>query len=235
MVIITVPLSTIIAIVVAYCISQIKVLRNLFQTVYFLPYVTNTIAIGLVFLIMFDKTPINDGFINIIIKLFGGKSIDFIDGTYAQKMFVLCTYIIWSVLPFKIIVLIGAFLSVPKAVYDAARVDGTSKMRIFLRITMPLASPMIAYLVITGFIGAFKEYNNAVALFGTDLDAADMNTIVGYVYNMLYAETGGFPSYASSAAIILFIIVLTITLVNLYVTKQQNALEDYTQWEKMIP
>ena len=220
MVIITVPLSTILSLIIAYGLTQIKVVNKLFQTIYFLPYVTNTIAVGLVFLIIFDQTPYNDGLINVFLKIFGHEAIDFIDGTYAQKMFVMCFYIIWSVMPFKILVLVGALESVPKTVYDAARVDGTSKFRIFRKITIPMISPMIAYLVITGFIGAFKEYNNAVALFGSDLDSKGMNTIVGYVYNQLYLETGGYPSYASSAAIILFLIVLTITCINLIVSKR---------------
>ena len=104
--------------------------------------------------------------------------------------------------------------------YKAARVDGTSKGRIFLRITLPMISPMVFYLIVTGFIGAFKAYSDAVALFGTDLNAAGMNTIVGYVYDMLYGDSGGFPSYASAAAIILFAIVLTITCINLLVSKK---------------
>lgn len=106
--------------------------------------------------------------------------------------------------------------------YKAARVDGTSRFRTFTRITLPMISPMIVYLVITGFIGAFKAYSDAVALFGTDLNAAGMNTIVGYVYDMLYGASGGYPSYASAAAIILFAIVLTITCVNLLVSRRQN-------------
>ena len=154
------------------------------------------------------------------LKIFKISPIDFIDGPYAAKMFVLCFYIIWSVMPFKILVLIGALQSVKKDYYDAARIDQASKFTIFRRITVPQIAPYISYLVITGFIGAFKEYNDAVALFGTDLDSKGMNTIVGYVYSMLYNETGGYPSYASAAAIILFLIVLTITCINLMVNRK---------------
>ena len=136
-------------------------------------------------------------------------------------MFVLCFYTIWVVMPFKILVLTGALASVNPDYYKAARVAGTSRRRIFFRITLPLISPMIVYLVITGFIGAFKAYSDAVALFGTDLNAAGMNTIVGYVYDMLYGDSGGYPSYASAAAIILFVIVLTITCINLLVSRRQ--------------
>ena len=218
--IITVPLSTGLALLISAGLSSIKKLRNLFQTVYFLPYVTNTLAVGLVFMILFKKTAYTDGLVNLMINWFGGKSVDFIDGPYWAKMFVLCFYTIWIVMPFKVLILTSALASVDQNYYNAARIDGTSKFRIFTRITLPLISPMIFYLVITGFIGAFKAYSDAVALFGTDLNAAEMNTIVGYIYDMLYGNSGGYPSFASAATIILFAIVLTITCINLIISKK---------------
>ena len=129
-------------------------------------------------------------------------------------------FTVWVVLPFKILILTSALASVDEDLYKAARVDGTSKGRIFRKITLPMISSMLFYLIITGFIGAFKAYSDAVALFGTNLNAAEMNTIVGYVYDMLYGNSGGYPSYASAAAIILFSIVLTITCINLLVSKK---------------
>ena len=217
---ITVPLSTGIALLISVGLASIKRLRNLFQTVYFLPYVTNTLAVGLVFMILFQRTEYTDGFVNMVIGWFGGDPVDFIDGPYWAKMFVLCFYTIWVVMPFKILVLTTALASVNETYYNAAKVDGTSRFRIFTRITLPLISPTMFYLVITGFIGAFKAYSDAVALFGTKLNASGMNTIVGYVYDMLYGDSGGYPSYASAAAIILFVIVLTITCINLLVSRK---------------
>lgn len=221
LVMITVPLSTGIALLISVGLSSIKPLRELYQTVYFLPYVTNTLAVGLVFMILFKKTAYSDGLINLMLQWFGRESVDFIDGPYWAKMFVLCFYTIWVVMPFKILILTSALASVNRDYYNAAKVDGTSKFRIFRRITLPMISPMIFYLVITGFIGAFKAYSDAVALFGTDLNVAGMNTIVGYVYDMLYGNSGGYPSYASAAAIILFAIVLTITCINLLVSRKK--------------
>ena len=221
LVIITVPTSTVLAIVIATALSSIKPLRQLFQTIYFLPYVTNTLAVGLVFMVLFQRTEYTDGLVNMVLALFGTGPIDFINGPHWAKMFVLCFYTVWVVLPFKILVLTSALASVNDEYYKAARVDGTSRTRTFFRITLPMISPMIVYLVITGFIGAFKAYSDAVALFGTDLNAAGMNTIVGYVYDMLYGDSGGYPSYASAAAIILFVIVLTITCINLLVTRKR--------------
>ncbi len=220
MVIITVPLSTGFALLISLALNSIKKLRELFQTIYFLPYVTNTLAVGLVFMVLFKKTAYSDGLVNLLITFFGGKSVDFIDGPYWAKMFVMCFYIIWVVLPFKVLLLTSALASVNSTYYNAAKVDGTGSARIFFRITLPMISPTIFYLIITGFIGAFKEYSDAVALFGTDLNAAGMNTIVGYVYDMLYGDSGGYPSFASAAAIILFVIVLTITCINLLVSKK---------------
>ncbi|WP_330509561.1 sugar ABC transporter permease [Parablautia intestinalis] len=221
LVMITVPLSTGIALLISVALSSIKPLRELFQTIYFLPYVTNTLAVGLVFMILFKKTAYTDGLVNLFISWFGAGSVDFIEGPYWAKMFVLCFYTIWVVMPFKILILTSALSSVNQVYYNAAKVDGTSKFRTFMRITLPMISPMIFYLVITGFIGAFKAYSDAVALFGTNLNAAEMNTIVGYVYDMLYGDSGGYPSYASAAAIILFSIVLTITCINLLISKKK--------------
>lgn len=220
MVIITVPLSTGIALLISVALSSIRPLRKLYQTVYFLPYVTNTLAVGLVFMVLFKKTAYSDGLVNLLISWFGGETVDFIDGPYQAKLFVMCLYIIWVVMPFKILLLTSALASVDQSYYNAAKVDGTPRFRIFWKITVPMISPTISYLIITGFIGAFKEYSNAVALFGTDLNAAGMNTIVGYVYDMLYGDSGGYPSYASAAAVLLFVIVLTITGINLLVSSK---------------
>lgn len=220
LVIITVPVSTGIALLISVGLSSINKLRELYQTVYFLPYVTNTLAVGLVFMILFKRTPYSDGFANLVISWFGAGPIDFIDGPYWAKMFVLCFYTVWVVMPFKILILTSALASVKEDYYRAARVDGTGKLRIFTRITLPMISPTLFYLIITGFIGAFKAYSDSVALFGTNLNAAGMNTIVGYVYDMLYGDSGGYPSYASAAAIILFAIVLTITCINLLVSRK---------------
>ena len=220
LVVITVPLSTLLALLISVVLSSVKALKKLFQTIYFLPYVTNTLAVGLVFMILFKKTAYSDGLINLVLKLFGQGPVDFIDGPYWAKMLVLCIYTIWIVMPFKVLILTSALASVNQNYYNAARVDGTSRFRIFIRITLPMISPTVFYLIITGFIGAFKAYSDAVALFGTDLNAAGMNTIVGYVYDMLYGNGGGYPSYASAAAILLFVIVLTITCINLLVSKK---------------
>ena len=209
-----------ISLLISLGLSSIKRLQNAFQTIYFLPYVTNTLAVGLVFMILFQDKERARGLVNQLIVWLGGTGVDFIDGPYWAKMFVMCFYTIWVVMPFKILIMTSALASVNPDYYKAAKVDGASSFRIFRKITLPMISSTVFYLIITGFIGAFKAYSDEVALFGTNLNAAGMNTIVGYVYDMLYGSSGGYPSYAAAAALILFAIVFTITYINLQVSRK---------------
>ncbi|MBR2822370.1 MAG: sugar ABC transporter permease [Clostridia bacterium] len=219
-VIITVPVSTGVSLLISLGLSSIKKLQQAFQTIYFLPYVTNTLAVGLVFMILFQDKERARGLVNQLIVWLGGTGVDFIGGPYWAKMFVMCFYTVWVVMPFKILIMTSALASVNQDYYKAAKVDGASSFRIFRKITLPMISSTVFYLIITGFIGAFKAYSDEVALFGTNLNAAGMNTIVGYVYDMLYGSSGGYPSYAAAAALILFAIVFTITYINLTVSRR---------------
>ncbi len=229
--VITVPLSTMLALIIAVCLNAIKPLQKLFQTIFFLPYVTNSIAIGMVFAALFDV--VGDfmfpelvdswGFINNIIMKFGGEPINWIDGigasSYWTKMTVLIIYIVWNALPFKILILLGGLQSVNKQYYEAAKIDSTPRWRVFWRITVPMLSPMIAYVVITGFIGGFKEYTSIIGIFGDTMADGQLFTMVGFIYDALpNAEYGE----ASAAAIILFIIIFIVTMINLYVSKKKT-------------
>ncbi len=228
--VITVPISTMLALLIAVGLNSIKFLRKTFQTIFFLPYVTNGIAIGMVFMAMFQMIgggpttePISIGIINNIIKAFGGKAINWVNAgsSYWANMSVLIIYIVWNALPFKILVLLGGLQSVNKQYYDAAKVDGASRSRIFWRITVPLLSPMIAYVVITGFIGGFKEYTSIVGIFGDSMgpvgDKGKLNTMVGFIYDNIDQNQGR----ASAAALILFAIIFVVTMINLYVSKKK--------------
>ena len=232
--VITVPVSTILALLIAVCLNSIKFLSRFLQTIYFLPYVTNSIAIGMVFAAMFNMVGTafggenqmiqSAGIINNIIGLFGVEPINWINegSGYWENIFVMSFYIIWNALPFKILILLGGLQSVNKQYYDAAKIDSTPKWRVFSKITVPLLSPMIAYVVITGFIGGFKEYSSIVGIFGDDMgptgDPRRLNTMVGYIYNFIDERQG----QASAAALILFGIIFIVTMINLYVSKKKT-------------
>lgn len=232
--VLTVPISTILALVIAVCLNSIGPLSRFLQTIYFLPYVTNSIAIGMVFAAMFNmvgnnfggenELVITAGIINNIIEFFGGDPINWINAgsSYWANITVMTIYIVWNALPFKILILLGGLQSVNKQYYDAAKVDGTSRFRVFTKITVPLLSPMIAYVVITGFIGGFKEYSSIVGIFGEDMgptgDAGRLNTMVGFIYDAIDTQQGR----ASAAALILFGIIFVVTLINLAVSKKKT-------------
>ena len=228
----TVPISTILALLIAVALNSIKFLQKGLQTIFFLPYVTNSIAIGMVFAAMFNiigLRPSGDvadswGIINNVIMFFGGKPINWISAGsgYWANIAVMVVYIVWNALPFKILVLLGGLQSIDRRYYDAARVDGTSRRKVFTRITVPLLSPMLAYVVITGFIGGFKEYTSIVGIFGENMGPADdarrLNTMVGFIYDALSQNNQG---RASAAALILFGIILVVTMINGYVSKKK--------------
>ena len=232
--VLTVPISTFLALLIAVCLNAIKPLQRLLQTIFFLPYVTNSIAIGMVFAAMFNmigtafggenEIVLTAGIINNIIEFFGGSPINWINAgsSYWANIFVMVVYIVWNALPFKILILLGGLQSVNKQYYDAAKVDGTSRSRVFRRITIPLLSPMLAYVVITGFIGGFKEYSSIVGIFGDDMgptgDPDRLDTVVGFIYDAL----GNHQGRASAAALILFAIIFVVTMINLYVSKKKT-------------
>ena len=233
--VLTVPISTVLALLIAVCLNSIKPLRRFLQTVFFLPYVTNSIAIGMVFAAMFNMIGANfgeenqyiqtAGIMNTILGWFGVEPINWINAgsSYAANITVMVVYIVWSALPFKILILLGGLQSVNKQYYEAAKIDSTPRWRVFLRITVPLLSPMLAYVVITGFIGGFKEYSSIVGIFGDSMGptgkAGSLNTMVGYIYDAIANTKHGI---ASAAALILFAIIFVVTMINLYVSKKKT-------------
>lgn len=232
--VITVPISTILALLIAVALNSIKFLQKGLQTIFFLPYVTNSIAIGMVFAAMFNMVGsfygteneliVTAGIINNVIEFFGGNHINWINygSTYTANMVVMVVYIVWNALPFKILILLGGLQSINKQYYDAAKVDGTPRRRVFTKITVPLLSPMLAYVIITGFIGGFKEYTSIVGIFGELLGPPDdkgrLNTMVGFIYESLERNSQG---RASAAALILFAIILVVTIINNKVIKKR--------------
>ena len=229
--VLTVPISTLLALLIAVCLNSIKPLNRLLQTIFFLPYVTNSIAIGMVFAAMFNMIPgatpdvyESVGIVNNVLNVLGFKEINWINqgSGYWANIAVMTVYIVWNALPFKILVLLGGLQGVNKQYYEAAKVDGTSRFRVFRRITVPLLSPMIAYVVITGFIGGFKEYSSIVGIFGDKMGPPgkprELNTMVGFIYDALKTDAQG---RASAAALILFGIIFVVTMINMQVSKKK--------------
>ena len=230
--VLTVPISTLLALLIAVCLNSIKPLQRFLQTIFFMPYVTNSIAIGMVFAAMFNMIiggsarPDSVGIVNNVLEALGFEYINWVNAgsEYWANIVVMVVYIVWNALPFKILILLGGLQGVNKQYYEAAKIDSTPKWRVFTRITVPLLSPMLAYVVITGFIGGFKEYSSIVGIFGESMgpvgNAYALDTMVGFIYRAIGNQEGT----ASAAALILFAIIFAVTMVNLYVSKKT----DYT-------
>ena len=220
---VTVPVSIFLALIIAVALNSIKWFQKALQTVFFLPYVTNTIAIGMVFSVIFDK----QGIINSIFNLKAANGIDPFAWIYGADRWVamipLCIYIVWNSIPFKILILLSGLQGVDKQYYQAAQIDAAPKWKVLTRITIPLLSPQILYLMITSFIGAFKEYTSIVAIFGgpstrgTNSPIKDMLTVVYYVYENITAQT----SCAAAGAVFLFVVILIFTFVQFGVSSKR--------------
>ena len=228
--VLTVPISTFLALLIAVALNSIKPLQRLLQTIFFLPYVTNSIAIGMVFAAMFNMIiggsarPDSVGIVNNVLEALGFEYVNWMNvgSEYWANIVVMVVYIVWNALPFKILILLGGLQSVNKQYYEAARVDSTPRWRVFTRITIPLLSPMLAYVIITGFIGGFKEYSSIVGVFGEKMGPVGndlaLDTMVGFIYRAIGNQEGT----ASAAALILFGIIFVVTMINLAVSKKNT-------------
>jgi len=214
LVFITVPLTTIIALLISVALNSIKWFKNALQVVFFLPYVTNMIAVGMVFSVIFDT----NGVINYLFNL--GETAWISGATRAMAFVPLIAYIVWCGLPFKILIFLSGLQGIDKQYYQAAQIDSAPHAKVLWRITVPLLSPQILYIVITSFIGAFKEYTAIVGLFngaGTIGTKKNMYTIVYYIYDNLNTHT----SFAAAAAVFLFIIIMICTWLQFKVSKRR--------------
>lgn len=222
-VIVSVPISIIISLLIAVGLNSIPKLKGLFQTVYFLPYVTSMVAVVTVWRWFFykDYNGTSHGLINYFMGLFGASPIDWLNGQdgahYQLVAFII--YSVWSAMAFKIVIFLTGLQNINKQYYDAAKVDGASRFRIFTKITVPQLSPIILFVSITSMIGAFKVFTSVQAMFN-DTPGLDNSvlTIVYYVYKKMRAAH---YDTAAAAAVILFIFILFLTTIQLSISKKK--------------
>ena len=214
-VILTVPISTAIALLLAYLLNQKIKLRALFQTAYFLPMVTSATAVGLVWKYMFQE---NYGLINWLLSLFDVAKIPWLTKS-AYSMAVMVIYGIWDALPFTIILLISGLQNIDDHYYTVAKVDGARAKRIFFRITVPLLSPTIGLVLIINSISAFKVFNSVVVLFsGSPGPNNNMYTMTYYIYEQI--NTSLEYGRAAAASLILFVIILLFTMLQRFIQRK---------------
>ena len=213
---ITVPVSIIIALLISIGLNSIPAFQKMFQTIFFIPYVTNAIAVGMVFAVLFDYK----GIINYLFQLGNLTWIDQGAPTW-RAMIALCVYIVWHSLPYKILIFLSGLQNIDKQYYDAAKIDSAGGFKTMMNVTVPLLSPQILYIMITSFIGAFKEYTSVVGLFGkSSTDGGGTNNLYTVVY-YIYDQVKGNVQYGAAAAVLLFIVILIFTAIQFKVSKKR--------------
>lgn len=214
-VIVAVPVSMIIALAIALLLNAGIKASKVFQAIYFLPYVTSVIAIGIVWSWLFHS---DFGYINQFLGLFGVEPIQWLNDP-KMAIWALIIFNIWSGLAFKIVIFLSGLQNIDPQYYKAAQIDGTPKWKVFSRITLPLLSPTVFFLTITSVIGSFKVYNEVFALFGGKPGPANScMTVVYYIYDMFYGSSQ--VHKAAAASIILFVIILIITGIQMVLSKK---------------
>ncbi len=190
-------------------------IRGIFQSIYFLPYVTSLVAIGVVWSWLFNS---EYGVINFIIMKFGMEPISWLnDPKYA--MIALIIFAVWKSLAFNTLVLTTGIASINPQYYQAAKIDQASDSTIFRKITLKLVSPMIVYTYIISLIASFKVYTEVYVLFGGRTLDGSVSTVVRYIIDRFYGDQD-FP-LAFAASVILLLIILTVTFVQRTITRNK--------------
>ncbi len=212
-----VPLSTAIAVFVAYLLNQKIKGIAFFQTAFFMPMVTSITAVGLIWRFMYNQ---NYGVFNYILSLFGIEKIGWLTDS-AWSLVALVIFGIWNILPFTIILLLSGLQNIDQMYYTAAKVDGAKPAKIFFRITVPLLSPTIFLVSIMNTISSFKVFSELFPLFnGKPGPYFNLYTVVYYIrYAMMEKRKYG---YAAAGAVILFICIMIFTFIELLIKKHKR-------------
>ena len=220
-VLLVVPISTVIAVILANLLNQKIKFQSFFQTAYFLPMVTSSLAVGLSWRYMFND---KYGILNYLLSLFGVDAVSFL-GDIAGNFTAVVIFGIWAILPNTIILLLSGLQNIDPLYYTAAKVDGAKTLRIFFRITVPLLAPTIMLVVIINMISTFKMYHELFPLFNGPGVAYNLFTVVYYIYYEFRVMTPPKYGYAAAAAVMLLVIVFIFTML-------QRAIQAWSRKER---
>lgn len=209
-----VPLSIIISMFIALILNEKIKGAKFFETIFFIPYLTSVIAIGIVFRYLFNG---QYGFINYVLGFVGLGPIDFLNNP-DYNMLAAVIFGIWNALAFNIIVILSGLRGIDESYYKIADTFGASSFEKFVKITLPQLTSIITFLFLTSFISTFKVYNQIFALFNGKAGVGNrLVTAVFYIYNKFYVEYR--YGQAMAAAVILFLFLLVLTFVQRRIIK----------------
>lgn len=212
---VVVPVGLIISMFIAVTIFEKIKHKGICETIFFIPYLTSVIAVGIVFRFLFNG---DYGFINYLLGFIHVGPINFLDDPN-MSMITLIIFGIWSGLAFNIIILLSGLRTIDEGYYKVADMFGATKMEQFFKITLPQLIPTITFLLMMNFINAFKVYAQVFSLFNGKAGIANSATTgVFYIFNKFYVEYR--YGQGMAAAVILFALILLFTLIQNYVLKR---------------
>ena len=214
--VITVPVGLIISLVLAtFLNSKIKG-KGLYRTIYFLPSVTMAAAVALVWKLIFNG---DYGILNEVLGIFGIEGQSWLTNPHTA-LFCVMLVGIWGGAGYNMIILLAGMQGVSKSYYEAAEIDGAGPVQRFFKITIPLVSPTIFFVTITGLIGAFQVFDTLYMMVDMDKNPA-FNAIK--TVNVLFYQNAfvyGYKGYAAAISIFMFVIIMIITVIQLWGQKK---------------
>ncbi len=212
-----VPIQLCLSLAIAMMLNEIRVMSTLYRILFFLPFVTSTIAIAWVFRMLYQP---RFGLFNVILQFLSLPQQPFLRSPQQALPSVLAL-VIWQGMGFAVIIFLAGLKQIPRTYYEAAEVDGASRWHTFRFITLPLLNPSLVYLLVLQTISFLRMFAPVVAMTvqgqGGPLDST--TTVVLRVYREAFQSFN--MGYASSLTVVLFAMILGVTIIQLSVTSRR--------------
>ena len=215
-----VPISLLVSFVIAYYLDQIRFMHGFIRALYFVPFLTTAAAMAWVWKWLYQPLPI--GYFNMMLGMVGVAQQPFLNST-GQALPAVLAVAIWAGIGFNVVIFLAGLRAIPETYYEAARIDGVSRTRILWEITLPLLRPTLIFLVVISSIGFLRIFDQVFNM-TTDGDGGPLNSttpMVLYIYRTAFKTFQ--MGYASAQTVVLFTVMLTITLLQLWLTRARRA------------
>lgn len=217
LVIFAAPLSIAVSLFFAVLLNSNIRFRRVFQSIYFLPFVTSMVAVSIVWAWMLNK---DFGLINSILKLFGISKVAWLTNP-KMTLPILVVLSIWKGLGYRVIIFLAGLQNIDTQYYSAARLDGAGVLSRFFHVTLPMLKPTLVFLSITTVIDVFKTFDEVYIMYSNTPGPLKSGlTIVYYIFTKFYRHWEF--SSAAAAAFVLFLIIFTITLLQFLLTNRKG-------------
>lgn len=214
-IIFTVPIGIFLSILVAVLLNQKIKGKSIYRTLYFLPVITMPAAIAMVWRWLYNS---DYGLLNYLLSLFGIRGPQWVSDPKIA-LYSIIVVAIWSGIGYNVVIFLSGLQGIPKTYYEAAEIDGAGPIKVFFKITLPLLSPVIFFVTIMSFIGAFQVFDLIFMMIGKSSTALENTQSIVYLFYQ-HAFVLNDKGYAAAIAVLLLIIILIITAIQMVLQKK---------------